>query len=221
MYKVRACFSKINYAKYVSHLDLMKNIQRAFKRAKIDISYSQGFNPHPILSISNPLPLGVEGFCEYMDFQTDSKPDYVKIKAKLNEVLPSDIRILKVDEAKESLRNLTSAQYNVEVYLMESLDDLVGKIDLFNQLDTIVINKKSKKGIKETDIKPMIRLIDDVVVSENKLNFNCVLANGEPDNLKATVVLDAMGKYIDGFKVDYYKIQRLGFFKDDMTKYTM
>ena len=79
MYKIRICFSKTGYSKYVSHLDLMKTLQRTFRRGGIDISYSQGFNPHPIMSIAHPLPLGVEGLNEYMDISVDSKPNFEEL----------------------------------------------------------------------------------------------------------------------------------------------
>ena len=68
MDKYRMRFSKTGRAVYISHLDLMRTITRAFLRAECRLKYSEGFNPHPNISIALPLSVGCESVCEIMDF---------------------------------------------------------------------------------------------------------------------------------------------------------
>ena len=218
MYKIRICFSKTGCSKFVSHLDLMKTLQRTFRRGGIDISYSQGFNPHPIMSIAHPLPLGVEGLNEYMDISVDSKPNFEELKIKMNNALPQDIRVNSISEVNRPLNVLVRAEYSAIINLVQEVENLEQEINHFLALNEIVVEKKTKRGLSDTDIKPMIFdvTIDQIQEREVKLNF--ILANGEPANLKAVTFLDAMEKYIEGFKVEYSSIVRKNLYDCNMKK---
>ena len=218
MYKIRICFSKTGYSKYVSHLDLMKTLQRTFRRGGIDISYSQGFNPHPIMSIAHPLPLGVEGLNEYMDISVDSKTNFEELKIKMNNALPQDIRVHSVFNADKPLNILVRAEYTADIVLKHSVEDLEGKIKGFLSMDEIVVEKKTKRGVSDTDIKPMIF---DVKLEKNEgtdIKLNFVIANGEPANLKAVTFFAALEKYIDDFEIDYFSIVRNALYDNNMRK---
>lgn len=218
MYKIRICFSKTGCSKFVSHLDLMKTLQRTFRRGGIDISYSQGFNPHPIMSIAHPLPLGVEGLNEYMDISVDSKPNFEELKIKMNNALPQDIRVNSITEVNRPLNVLVRAEYSAIINLVQEVENLEQEINHFLALNEIVVEKKTKRGLSDTDIKPMIFdvAIDQIQEREVKLNF--ILANGEPANLKAVTFLEAMEKYIEGFKVEYSSIVRKNLYDCNMKK---
>lgn len=218
MYKIRICFSKTGCSKFVSHLDLMKTLQRTFRRGGIDISYSQGFNPHPIMSIAHPLPLGVEGLNEYMDISVDSKPNFEELKIKMNNALPQDIRVNSISEVNRPLNVLVRAEYSAIINLVQEVENLEQEINHFLALNEIVVEKKTKRGLSDTDIKPMIFdvTIDQIQEREVKLNF--ILANGEPANLKAVTFLEAMEKYIEGFKVEYSSIVRKNLYDCNMKK---
>ena len=69
MREVRLRFSKTGRLKYISHLDINRAMSRAFKRAEIPLWYTEGFNPHPYMSFSLPLSLGVESLCESVDIR--------------------------------------------------------------------------------------------------------------------------------------------------------
>jgi radical SAM-linked protein len=218
MYKIRICFSKTGYSKYVSHLDLMKTLQRTFRRGGIDISYSQGFNPHPIMSIAHPLPLGVEGLNEYMDISVDSKPDFEELKIKMNNALPQDIRVHSVFSVDKPLNILVRAEYTADIVVKNSISELEQKITEFLSLKEIVVEKKTKRGVNDTDIKPMIF---DVSVEKNEdkdIRLKFVLANGEPANLKAVTFFAALEKYIEGFEIDYFSLVRNNLYDANMQK---
>ncbi len=198
----------------------MKLFQRVFKIAEVDITYSNGFNPHPKMSIGNPLPLGVTGDCEFMDISVNSEPDYEKIVNSLNCVLPEGIEIIKAYEPVKPLNLIKKSEYTIELFLKNEIQNFEEYIQALKKKDDIVISKKTKSGISNVDIKPFIYRLD--IISGNGKSFviNTVLATGEPMNLKATSLLDACIKYIPGFEYEYCNINRDAMYESDNTKFT-
>ena len=104
----RLLFEKTGNAIWISHLDLMRLFQRAFKRAGLPLKHTQGFNPRPSVSIALPLSVGIESVCELLDFELDGEPlSSDEIKIRLNQTLIRGVRILDVYEVGEKLKNLT------------------------------------------------------------------------------------------------------------------
>ena len=98
MDKYRMRFSKTGRAVYISHLDLMRTITRAFLRAECRLKYSEGFNPHPNISIALPLSVGCESVCEIMDFKMLEDMPCDEIKSRLSTQMPEGIEVLEVYE---------------------------------------------------------------------------------------------------------------------------
>ncbi len=104
----RLLFEKTGNAIWISHLDLMRLFQRAFKRAGLPLTHTQGFNPRPSVSIALPLSVGVESKCELLDFDLDGcSASCDDIRDKLNHVLVDGIRVLVVYENGSKLKNLS------------------------------------------------------------------------------------------------------------------
>ena len=91
MSKLRLLFVKEGPASYISNLDLLRTVQRAFPRTELDIRHSQGFHPHPIISIVLPLPVGQSSDCELLDFEVTQETDGAGIAEKLNGGLPEGL----------------------------------------------------------------------------------------------------------------------------------
>ncbi|WDC83872.1 TIGR03936 family radical SAM-associated protein [Caloramator sp. mosi_1] len=87
---------KIGNTKYISHLDTMRTLHRAIRRAGLPLTYSKGFNPHPSISFASPLSVGVESLAEYIDIEFDSILKAKEIIEKLNVNLPIGMEVLKV-----------------------------------------------------------------------------------------------------------------------------
>ena len=94
MDKLRLRFEKTGRAVYISHLDLMAVMQRAFARADLPLKFSEGFNPHPQISILLPLSVGIASICELMDFRLLEERDLKTLPERLTAVLPDGIRAL-------------------------------------------------------------------------------------------------------------------------------
>ena len=103
----RALFEKMGNAVWISHLDLMRLFQRAFKRAGLPLTHTQGFNPRPSVSIAMPLSVGVESVCELLDFDLDGvEVPCDEIRERLNDALVDGVRVLDVYDDGSKIKNL-------------------------------------------------------------------------------------------------------------------
>lgn len=185
MREVRLLFSKTDRCKYISHLDINRCMSRALVRAQIPLWYTEGFNPHPYMSFSLPLPLGVESFCESLDIRITGDMSNANIKTRLNAVLPDGIRIVDV---YDDFRDCSEIAFSDYVFKYEFKDNRAAADAIGNilQQNEILALKKSKHGrkkvLKEINIKPLIDKYS-VSVRENNVVINTRLAAGQSKNL--------------------------------------
>ncbi len=174
--------------KFISHLDVMRYFQKVIKRADIDIAYSEGFNPHQIMSFASPLGLGHTSEAEYVDIEihnTIPSKDAIKL---LNSVSVPDMEILSYkllpDGATKAMTLVATADYFVKIrenYLPDF--DLNAAVDSFKKQSSVIVTKETKKGTKEVDLLP---LIYDFHSEED--GFFIKLAAGSVENLKPELV---------------------------------
>ena len=153
--KLRIKFSKQGPVKFIGHLDLMRYFQRAVRRAGIDIKYSEGFNPHQIMSFGAPLRVGLTSNGEYMDIEVNAIESCEKLAKRLNEEMAKGIRILDCkrlsDNAKNAMSLVTAADYSVtfrEGKKPKQPEEFFRRFSLFVQQEQILTVKKSKSGEK-------------------------------------------------------------------------
>ena len=157
----RLLFSKTGRAKYISHLDLMRTFQRAFSRAGIQIKHTEGFNPHPFVSIALPLSVGYSSQCEILEFGLVGGASYEEVPAKLTAAMPEGIIIHACYPAERKLKDLASLNYimNFEYPGGRPQAAEPAMIELLSKNSLVVRKKsnKSKKGYTEVDLIPLIR----------------------------------------------------------------
>ena len=103
----RILFEKKGNAIWISHLDLMRVFQRAFKRSGLNLTHTQGYNPRPSVSIALPLSVGVESNCELLDFDLDGDKVANRIvRGKLNDYLVPGIKVIKVYDNGAKIKHL-------------------------------------------------------------------------------------------------------------------
>ena len=156
---LRLLFEKKGNAIWISHLDLMRLFQRTFKRAGLTLKHTQGFNPRPSVSIALPLSVGVSSNCELLEFELDDQViPCEEIKDRLNANLVEGITVLNVYENGRKYRDLAFLECIVSLEYDSAIsEDACNKIkNLFSQ-NTLVLPKKTKNGIQDQDIIPMIK----------------------------------------------------------------
>ena len=191
--KVRIKFTKTGALKYIGHLDVMRYFQKLLKRAHIPVAYSEGFSPHPIMSLSPPLPLGAESLGEYADIEITELLSSEDAVNALNANSADEIKIqsfkLLPDKAPNAMAAVSAAEYiccfkdNVICPF-----DFKTEIEKFLSQDKIEVNKKTKKSEAVIDIKP---LIYDYNFTENDKLF-LRLSTGSTNNLKPELLYKAL-----------------------------
>ena len=106
--KLRIKFTKSGVMVFIGHLDMMRFFQKAMRRAEIDIAYSQGFNPHQIMSFALPLGVGVYSDGEYLDIEANSVTSSKDMKARLNQVMVEGVTVESVRLLPEGTANAMS-----------------------------------------------------------------------------------------------------------------
>ena len=156
--KLRLRFAKEGRAVYISHLDLMRTMQRAFLRAGYSLKYSEGFNPHPVISILLPLGVGASSVCELMDFSLTENLEEGELPERLTRAMPEGIRALEVYPQTQKVKELKWLRIEgVLAYDARDPETMRAGLERFFARDSIVITKKTKRGMGESDIRPAIR----------------------------------------------------------------
>lgn len=206
----RLLFEKKGNAVWISHLDLMRLFQRAFKRADLPLTHTQGYNPRPSVSIALPLSVGVESNCELLDFDLDG--DCVApgdICARLNNVLIDGIRVLEVYTDGRKLRDLALLQSVLTFEYDSGIPDhaVEGLTDLFNR-SSVIVPKRTKNGMQDQDLIPMIRSVSVVPNSDRELSVN-LLACCQNPTLNPMQLVAAVNMYAPEFTPDFASCCRL------------
>lgn len=205
---IRARFEKTGNALYISHLDLMRVFQRAFKRAGLKLTHSQGFNQRATVSIALPLSLGVESHCELLDFELEEAVSCQEILRRLNESLIDGVKVLEVYEQGSKIKNIAyldcclTMEYdggipeNAQVQLEE----------LFHRPE-LTVEKKGKNGVTERDIIPLIRSIRLEAENEKELTIHARICCQNP-SLNPMQLSAAIEKYAPALKPDFVRCCR-------------
>ncbi|MGI6773165.1 MAG: DUF2344 domain-containing protein [Clostridiales bacterium] len=188
---IRLRFTKVNRAKYISHLDLNRTFSRALRRANIPLWYTEGFNPHPYINFALPLPLGVESVNDAMDIKIEGDIPCDEIQARLNEVLPDDIKITACDEAVMQVKDIKNARYSLlfdgeRVSLPELEKRLGGELKAMKK-----VKSGHKRVIKEVDITEYVKDYT-LTQTEGDILLTITLPAGSSFNISPMLLLDAI-----------------------------
>lgn len=218
MDKLRLRFKKTGRAVYISHLDLMQTMQRAFSRAGYELKYSEGFNPHPQISIALPLSVGTASLCEIMDFKLKEEADISEIPARLTAALPEGIEVTDCYEPQRKAAELKYLKVaGVFEYDERDGERMAEALRDFYSAGEIVISKKTKRGMGETDIKPAIREIG-FEAKDKAVELEAVISAQEP-TLNPELLAEALRQLAPDIAPDFAKFTRLESYDKNMEIY--
>lgn len=198
----RVFFSKTDRAKYISHLDLSSVMQRAIRRTKLPVWYTEGYNPRMYTQFMLPLSLGQESVREAMDFRLLEDIPHEEVTERINAALPLDIRIIETSVPVYKNTDIASAEYEITSDIDKE------KFLKFCQSEKILTEKKTKKGITEIDLKPCILGLE----VGDKITLR--LPAGNDFNINPQLLLDAY-KRESGEEIQRLRIVRMKIFCAD------
>jgi len=160
MQRLRLKFCRGQEIKYISHLDIMRLWQRAFRRAGISLTYSEGFNPRPQISLAAPLPVGVTSEAELMDIFIAKKASPHWVTAAINQQLPPSMEILQAYQIPLTMPSLQSqirhAEYRIEVKTEKKQEAIESALTSLLSLKHLPWHHQRDTGIRNYDLRTLV-----------------------------------------------------------------
>ena len=202
----RMLFEKTGTAIWMSHLDLMRLMQRAFRRAGVVLHHSQGYTPHAYVSMLMPLSVGTESVCEIMEYELDA--DIAITPEDMNAVLPQGVRVLRVYESDRKAKYLTDLSVSLTMLYDHGVPDGAAEriVALLNGTE-LRVEKRTKRGIEETDIRPMIKKTA-ISAEEGRIILTALISAQNP-SLNPALLTVAIERYLPQDKPDFVCYCRL------------
>lgn len=212
---LRMLFEKRADAVWISHLDLMRVFQRAFRRAGLMLKHSQGFTPRAIVSIALPLSVGVESGCELLDFELEGEvPPVSELTGLVNDTLPSGIRVLETYEAQRKIKELTTLKARLYLEYDQGIPaEAHAAIAAMLSGESLMMEKHSRKGATETDLLPLLKSWTMEQTDAHTLMLELLVCAQNP-SLNPQLIANAIEKYLPQWKPDFAYNQRLEIFDD-------
>lgn len=217
--KVRIKFAKSGIARFIGHLDVMRYFQKAVRRAGIAIRYSGGFSPHQLMSFAAPLGVGITSNGEYLDIEVEDDEEAATMKERLNQVMAEGFSVKSClvlpKEAGNAMSLVAAARYTIAFrpgYMPQNPEEWFAGLVSFYDREQVNIIKKTKKGEKELDLKPLIYELKSYTLKpcepESKSYapesspcagqpaLSMLISTGSTENIKPELVLDAYYQYL-------------------------
>jgi radical SAM-linked protein len=210
-------YSKGEEARFLSHLDLMRAMERALRRARLPLAFSEGYNPHPRISYASALAVGVTSEGEYLDLELAKDLPAQEVMARLNLVLPPGLKVLAavpVRNRKKSLMALINlARYQVvissfQVMKQEDVEEVMTQV---LSCSTYVVTRQGKRGVRQVDIRPGLFHLQGRLVN-HKLILQMDVQTGSSGNVRPEEVVEMIKETIPFSGEEILQIHRVGLY---------
>lgn len=214
MFRIR--FEKAGSAVWISHLDLMRVMQRSFRRGGLLLEHTQGYHPHAYVAMALPLPVGMASRCELMEFRLAEGPSDASVLPELlNAVLPTGIRCLEGYEGGRKLRDLTDLKARVEmIYDGGVPEGAEAALAALLNGPTLTAEKKTKHGPVVQNIRPMVRQWALERTDGETVAMELTVACREPA-LNPMLVVQAVGRHLPAMAPSFARAERLELYGPD------
>ncbi|MDR2665358.1 MAG: TIGR03936 family radical SAM-associated protein [Oscillospiraceae bacterium] len=211
----RLVFAKTGRARYISHLDLMRTLTRAFARADVPLRYTEGFNPHPRVSLALPLPVGHESACELMDFETDANILPESIPGRLNPFMPEGISARGVASAERAVSGIKWIDTCLSLEYDSPRPGAADAISQFFSRESIVVQKRSKRSVSEIDLTASVRLVYVRARDTRRVAMRALLSAASPC-VGPGLLVEAVSRDAPELSPGYVRASRVRLFDADM-----
>ena len=178
--RIQAVFEKNERVRHIGHLDIQRAVQRGLRRSGLPVAYSNGFNPHILVTFASALSTGACGKREIMDVTMAEDVSEAEFLEKMNQAMPPEMQLSEaraVDRKHPSLPPLLrAARYDLLIREERYAGKLIEAIPKMMARETIPAMRKTKTALKECDIKPLIYTLEG---TGNHLHATLVLTERE------------------------------------------
>ena len=216
--RLRLTFSKTEAMRFTGHLDLQRTLERTIRRANLPLAYSQGFNPHPKLTLAAALPLGFTSACEVADMWLKEDMAVADVKAALQTAAPPGITFDNIaaveDRAPKIQTMLHSAEYRVT--LLELVPNLEQRLTDLLATEEIPLTRVRKRKTRTYDLRPLIEALTVIEPSPDgnqRLHMRLTAregATGRPDEVLKVLEIDPAKTHIQRTKLLFKELEPAG-----------
>jgi len=217
MKKVRLLYKKTGRAKYISHLDLMATMQRSLLRIGARLRYSEGFNPHPYLSVALPLPVGCSSICELMDIGLTDESEVTSLAECMTAAMPDGLEVTGAYEPNRKFNEIAWLEIIGKLFYEKgTTKGIAQKLNERFSAQRIIISKKTKRGLSDINIAPHIRGIvfsddkDDGVIAMK------ALVSAQDPSINTDNLMSALDGEYKELQPDFSLFTRIEIFSKDM-----
>ena len=220
---LRIKFKKVGNLQYISHLDLVRTMQKIVVRTKLPVWYTEGFNPKPKMVFAAPLSTGTESLVEFMDLRLDSEVSLDEAVAAFNFNMTDEMQVLEAYYPSSKLTDLKWLAYTITINTLNASSELAEECNSALASSEILIDKKTKSGICEVDIKPMIKT-SSVSFVDGALKIECILSADSASFLNPEYVVKYLRKECgilssENLLSESYTVMRNGAFFEDLSEF--
>ncbi len=216
---VRVWFKKMGMSRYVSHLDLMRAMTRAVRRARVPLWYTEGYNPHPYITFALPLSLGMESLYESMDMRIEGECTNEEIFHMLKGAMPPGIEITAVKDPVYDPKKISFGEFDIFFDCEKDADGLIKMIEEMLSSDELIVQKLGKKGrhkvLKDINLIEFIKLYK-IGKLDNRVKLSVTLPAGSTTNVNPSLLADEVQKRAPGVS---YSLVRKKLLIEDMTDF--
>lgn len=208
---IRFQFTKGQEVRFLSHLDLVRAMERAIRRAGLPMAYSEGFSPRPIMSYSFALPVGVMSEAEYADFRLVEDWDPAYFMEQFNKHLPPGLRVLHAERLPEGtpalMSEINAALWRIRLPQAEQVA-VEKRWQELQAVDSFVVERQTKQGSRSVNLRPLLFGVPRIAREGEAVEVHCLAAVGNQGNLR----VEELGLLL-GFDSAQALITRNGQFK--------
>lgn len=191
---VRLKFTKTGSMQYISHLDLQRNFARVLTRAGIPVWYTKGFNPHAKIVFALPLSIGAQSVCEYIDLRIERDMSCEEIAARLNAEMTDEMQVIEayIPAPDTAFADIIWAEYDIDIRCDGLSDEMPAAVQNYLTTSPIMIEKKSKSGLREVDMVTLVRAVEATLAENDgvrSLHLRCILGASGTDYLNPEYVV--------------------------------
>ncbi len=191
--RIRIRFSKSGTARYLSHADTVRAWERAFRRARLPLAYSQGFSPGPQLRFGPPLPVGYDARGELLDADLEEAVPLESITSGLEKSLPAGLAAIAAEFVPITKTSLMSAARaaDYKTLIRNPPPDLADRIAGFLDRDSVQIQIARGKKVREIDARRAVIHLE--AAARDTLDMRLMLGHGaacRPEDIAAVLDLE-------------------------------
>ena len=210
---LRVKFIKVGRLQYISHLDLVRTMNKIIVRAKLPLWYTEGFNPKPKMVFAAPLSIGTESICEFVDIRLTEKMDENEALKALNDNLTDEMKAVDAYYPERKLTELKWLAYSIKIKTKNADVKLAKDCEDFLMSPSIEVLKKTKSGeLSKTDIRPLIKSVTAILDGEF-IKINAVISADSSKFLNPEYIIKALKTKSliltsENLTEEYYSIMR-------------